>query len=205
MNEIHLFRALNAYLAVMFLVGLAQGLQFYLAIIGLVKKAPGRWPRLVRMLGEHVLALVTPGLLWPLTASLILMIGQWVSTIFIWPAADGFVLAQTDWMYWTVLIPVGFAMICWDIFRILQGTTLDSKALEPYLDLAEGVLHPTAAVFSKTFTFGRFNPATLVSAELKKHLSVIDQSMRTSLWSMNVSLLLRGLFASTLWLAFYRH
>ncbi len=202
MDQIHLFRAFNAYLTVMFLVSLAQSLQFYLAILGLVKKAPGRWPRLVRLIGQHAGALITPGLLWPLAGSMVLMVAQWVATMFIWPAADGFILGSVPFVAGIGISIVGTLMVGWDLYRILQGTTLDARAVEPYLALAEGALHPGAVVLSRTFSLGRFNPVNIVSAELKKQMSLLDRSMRVSLWWMLAALVLRGLFALGLWITY---
>jgi len=202
MNQINLFRAMNAYLVVMFIVGLAQSMQFYLGFISLVKKAPNRWPRLVRLAGRHIFCLVTPGLIWPLSASLFLMVVQCVASIYIWPSADEFVLGQTNIVFVSLLLPVGIAMVGLDLFRILQGTTLDSKAVEPFLNLAEGALHPGTVVVGKAVSLGRFNPVAIVSIEVKKHLLIIDEALKYSLWLITSSLVLRGIFASILWLAF---
>jgi hypothetical protein len=97
---------------------------------------------------------------------------------------------------------VGALMVGWDLYRILQGTTLDAHAVEPYLALAEGALHPGAVVLSRTFSLGRFNPVNIVSAELKKQMSLLDRSMRVSLWWMLAALVLRGLFALGLWITY---
>lgn len=202
MEEVHLFRALNAYLAIMFLAGLAQSLQFYFAVIGLIKMAAEKWPRLVRLVGQHSLILVTPGLLWPLAVSLVLMILQFMASVFIWPKSDGLLLGQIHGVYRAVLLPIGMAMVGWDLVRILKGNTLEPGALEPYLVLAEKALHPGTVALGKTLSFGQFNPVVLVSTEVKRHLSEIDQSLRASLWMTVTSLLLRGLFATTLWLSF---
>ena len=80
LNQIHLFRAMNAYLSVVFIVGLTQSVPLYLAVIRLVKKGPSRCPRLLRLVGKNALALVTPSLMFPLIASLLLTIGQCVAS-----------------------------------------------------------------------------------------------------------------------------
>jgi hypothetical protein len=202
LNQVHLFRAMNAYLSVVFIVGLAQSLLLYLAIIRLVKKGPSRWPRLLRLVGKNALALVTPSLMFPLIASLLLTIGQCVASLFIWPSADGFTFGQLSFYYCLLLIPIGSVMLAFDFFRIMQGSGFDSSSLEPILDIAEKALHPGAVAIGKTLSFGRLDTVGIISIKIKKFLSAFDLSLRAGLWLIVITLTLRAIFTAILWFAF---
>ena len=102
---------------------------------------------------------------------------QCVASIYIWSSADEFVLGQTNILFVSLLLPFGIAMVVMDLFKILQGTTLDSKAVEPFLNLSGGTMHPGSVVVGKALSLGRFNPVSIVSSDVKNHLLIIDEAL----------------------------
>src|SRR5262245_28551237 len=82
LNLIHVF---DFYLMAIFLLSTARRLGQYWAIAGIVFAAPGRWPRLLKVMKEHRTMFFTWSTLRPAFLALALCVIHSIATRIIWP------------------------------------------------------------------------------------------------------------------------
>src|SRR3954469_17138264 len=92
--DLRLIPFFGFYLAVFFLIGTVVRLRQYRAIVGLVRSMPARWPRLLRLLGQHYNILVTWGTFMPLLIVLALYLANYLASTHLWPHAETFTVAR---------------------------------------------------------------------------------------------------------------
>jgi hypothetical protein len=200
LNLIHLF---DFYLAVMFLVSLYRRTSQYRAIGGLVLAVPGRWPRLFELVRRHGMIFMTWNTFLPALLALVLSIIQMVLSRLLFPSAQiTFGTLSELYVAWPILLALGGAMIAFDMWGILQVSTVDQAEVAKYFDEAEYWLRSWTAPVVNFFTLGKINPRQMVSVEVQKALVEATQMINTNLWWITVQVSLRVAFGLALWLTY---
>lgn len=196
---LNLIRVFDFYLALMFLVSLVRRWEVYWDAVRLVVAVRGRWPRLVRRLGEHGSLLLNAAFIRPVLMALLLMAVQLVCSRAIWSHA---VLTGPDlWAGWWRLPAVVLAllpMLAVDAYFVICVGRFDRAETAKYLDQAETWLGWRGPLV-RAATLGMIDPHRMVDAEVKKSLAEIGTTVRSSLWWVSAQVALRVLFGLTLW------
>jgi hypothetical protein len=200
LNLIHLF---DFYLAVMFLVSLYRRMSQYRAIGGLVLAVPGRWPRLFELVRRHGMVFLTWSTFLPALLALGLSIIQMVLSRLVFPSAEiTFASLAQLYVAWPILLALGGAMIAFDMWGILEVSTVDQAEVAKYFDEAEYWLRSWTAPVVHFFTLGKINPRQMVRVEVQKALIEASQMINTNLWWITGQVSLRVAFGLALWLTY---
>jgi hypothetical protein len=200
LNLIHFF---DFYLALMFLVSVWLRIGQYRAIGGLALAGPGRWPRLLELIKEHRMVLMTWSTMLPALLALLLMLMQILASRVVWHHADltlG-VLAE-EWGAWPFVAVLGAAMLGTDLYCTFVVGEVDRETMEKYFDQAEFWLRSWRAPVVRVLTLGRINPRQMVHAEVRNALMEASRLLNSSLWWVSVQIGLRVAFGLALWLAY---
>jgi hypothetical protein len=190
LNLIHVF---DFYLMAMLLLSTARRLSQYWALAGIVFSAPGRWPRLLKVMKEHRAMFFTWSTLRPAFLALALAVIHSMATRVIWPDSKLTVEHLLD--YWWIL-PV-FIVTLVPIVRVGQ---VDRSETEQYLDQAEYWLTGRKAAVLRIFTLGYVDPRRMVSEEVQKTIVYLNDLMSRNFHWMSLQAGLRILFGLSLWL-----
>jgi hypothetical protein len=200
LNLIHLF---DFYLAVMFLASLYRRMSQYRAIGGLVLAVPGRWPRLFELVRRHGMIFLTWNTFLPALLALVLSIIQMVLSRLVFPGAElTFATLAQLYIAWPILLVLGSAMIAFDLWGILEVSTVDQAEVAKYFDEAEYWLRSWTAPVVHFFTLGKINPRQMVSVEVQKALVEASQMISINLWWITTQVSLRIAFGLALWLTY---
>jgi len=200
LNLIHLF---DFYLAVMFLVSLYRRMSQYRAIGGLVLSVPGRWPRLFELVRRHGMIFLTWNTFLPALLALGLSIIQMVLSWLLFPTAEiTFGSLAQLYVAWPILLILGGAMIAFDMWGILEVSTVNQAEVAKYFDEAEYWLRSWTAPVVHFFTLGKINPRQMVRVEVQKALLEASQMINTNLWWISGQVSLRVAFGLALWLTY---
>jgi hypothetical protein len=198
LNLIHVF---DFYLMAMLLLSTARRLSQYWELAGIVFSAPGRWPRLLKLMKEHRAMFFTWSMLRPAFLALALSVIHSLATRVIWPYSSLTVEHLLD--YWWIL-PVFIIMLApmlavdgYFLFRVGQ---VDRAETEKYLDQAEYWLTGRKATMVRIFTFGYVDPRRMVSDEVQKAIVDINELMSRNFHWIALQAGLRILFGLSLWL-----
>jgi hypothetical protein len=203
LNLLHLF---NFYLASMFLLSTVRRLSQYRAVGALMVSAPKRWPRLLELMKKHKAIFFTWSTLRPAALVLLLLGVNLIASRLLWPQAE---LTAVDLVRHWHLVPIALAtfapMAGLDLFFLIRVGKIDQKETEEQLDKAESWLTGWKAPVVRILTLGYVDPRRMVSAEIQKTLTAINQLMNRNLYWMSGQMATRVLFGLTLWLtwAFY--
>lgn len=204
--ELSPIRFFDFYLMLLFVASISRRLDLYRYVVGMVLRFPGRWPNLFKLVKEHRTVLLTFRTLLPALLVLMLFLVQLIASRLVWPEAarppTGLTVAKLAEYWWAVVlvVPLGIAMVCVDIWAILVVGQIDKALLEKYFDQAEYWLTSRTAHVVRFFTFGYINPRRLVSQEVQKALVGASRQLNTTMWWMNVQMGLRIAFGLSLWL-----
>ncbi|HEV3143544.1 MAG TPA: hypothetical protein VGZ47_06620 [Gemmataceae bacterium] len=198
LNLIHVF---DFYLMAMFLLGTARRLGQYWSLAAIVFSAPGRWPRLLKLMREHRAMFLTWSTFRPAFLALALAVIHSIATRVIWPQSRLTVenLLDTWWvlpLFIITLTPM-LAVDGYFLFRIGQ---VDRAETEKYLDQAEYWLTGHKATVVRIFTLGYVDPRRMVSEEVQKTIVYINELMSRNFHWISLQAGLRILFGLTLWL-----
>jgi hypothetical protein len=198
LNLIHLF---DFYLMLALLAGIAQRFGRYQAIGRLVVAGPSRWPRLLHLVRHHRMIFLNWSTVLPALLALVLSLVQWIASRKIWPSADLTAgrLAE-HWLAVAVTVPLGLAMIGFDVYGVVVVGELDRGLLEKYFDQAEYWLRSRTAHVVRVFTLGRINPRQMVNVEVRKALIEASRMLNSTLWWVTAQVGLRVAFGLSLWL-----
>jgi hypothetical protein len=205
LNLIHFF---DFYLATTFLLSTAVRVRQYLAVVGLVRSFPSRWPRLMALVSQHKSILLTWGTLRPALLALGLLVVQMVLSRFLFPDAGRPPYGITPgrllehWPALPFVAVFGLGMLAVDLYFILVVAPVDRPEVEKYLDQAEYWLKSWAAPVVKTFTLGWINPRQMVAVEVQTALVSASKELNATLWWVVLQTALRVAFGLTLWLTY---
>jgi hypothetical protein len=200
LNLIHLF---DFYLAVMFLISLYRRMSQYRAIGGLVLAVPGRWPRLFELVRRHGMIFLTWNTFLPALLALCLSIIQMSLSRLVFPSAEiTFASLAELYVAWPILLAVGGAMVAFDLWGILEVSTVNQAEVAKYFDEAEYWLRSWTAPVVHFFTLGRINPRQMVRVEVQKALLEASQMININLWWITGQVSLRVAFGLALWLTY---
>lgn len=198
-EPVNLIRVFDFYLALMLVVSLVRRWEVYADAVRLLVAVRGRWPRLVRRLGEHGSLLLNWEFFRPVLAALVLTAVQMVASRLIWPRATltGSDLRAEPWLLPAVLAPL-LPMLAVDLYFVVRVGRFDRAETVKYLDQAETWLGWRGPLV-RVATLGMVNPRRMVDDEVKKGLEGIGTTVRSSLWWVAAQTGLRVLFGLSLW------
>jgi len=204
--DFNLMYFLDFYFSLMFIVGTYRRFSQYQNISKLAFGGPGRWPRLLKLIGEHHAIFLTWTTLLPLVLGLSLSVAQLIASRVIWPEAGKPPHGMTLGLlveYWPVLfliVPFAGSMFGVDLYFLVRIGDFDRPQIEKYFDQAEYWLGSRAAHVVRAVTFGMINPRRMVADEVRKALIAAGNMLNTSLWWWNLQIALRFVFGLSLWL-----
>src|SRR5262249_23765787 len=138
--DLRLIRLFTFYLTLVFLLSTWLRVHQYQAIVALVRRVPGRWPRLFQLVKQHGNVFLTWGTSFPLALSLGLLLVQSVANHWIWPHADQRLTLAALLEVWPALPVVllcATAMVAFDVYGTVRVGEVDRKMMEKYFDQAE--------------------------------------------------------------------
>ena len=201
LKDVNLINLFGFYLAAMFLLGTMRRFGQYRAIGGILVAAPGRWPRLLKVMNEHRAIFLTWSTLRPAALALLLCVIHLIASRVVWPRAQLTVVHLLDsWALLPLLFAAGIPMLAVDVYFLVRVGRIDQPETEKYLDMAESWLTGWKATAVRVVTFGRIDPRRKVSEEVQKALTAISNLINRNLYWMSLQVGLRVVFGLTLWL-----
>jgi hypothetical protein len=182
--------------------------QQYRGIVELVRKVPGRWPRLFDMVKQHRGIFLTWSTLLPAALALALLAIQVFASRRVWPEAGqpplGLTLARLlDHLGATVGVGVcTLAMLAVDLYATVVVGELKPNELEGYFDQAEYWLSTWRAPVVRVLTLGYMNPRQMVRVEVRSSLVSVSQMLNSTLWWVSLQAGLRIACGLSLWLTY---
>jgi hypothetical protein len=204
--HLNLIHFLDFYFSLLFFIGLYRRVRQYQSIGKLALEGPTRWPRLLGLIHEHRMIFLTWGTVLPAILALALMLVQLIASRFLWPEAgqppDGLTVERLLelWPALPVVVPLGLAMVAFDIYTLFRVGVIDRAMMEKYFDQAEYWLCSGTAHVVRVVTFGFINPRKMVAEEVRKALIAVSAMLNYTLWWMNLQVGLRFAFGLSLWL-----
>ncbi len=198
-EPLNLIRVFDFYLALMFLISVMRRREVYWNAVRILVAVRGRWPRLVKRLAEHRSLLLNWSFFRPVVLALILTIVQMVCSRLIWPDA---VLLGSDlddewWKLAVFVLPLA-AMLAIDLYFIIRIGRFDHDGTVKDLDRAESWLGWKGPLV-RALTFGYVDPMKQVDAELRKNLSDLGITVRSSMLWVSAQIAARVNFGLALW------
>jgi hypothetical protein len=196
-----LIRFFEFYLALIFVVGIVLRVRQYLAVLAIVRRLPGRWPRLLQLMATKHGIFLNGRTVWPTVLTLALCLLNTLACHLVWPQAH---LTLGYLGQWWPLVPLvltpALAMVGLDVYGLTQIGTINRAEAEKYLDQAEWWLRHWSGNVIRVVTFGYVNPHQIVSVEVEKALHELNKMLHTTLWWVIAQTGLRILCGLTLWL-----
>jgi hypothetical protein len=205
--DLNLIRLFDFYLATTFLLSTAVRVRQYAAVLGVVRSAPARWPRVMDLVKQHRGVFLTWETAAPAALALVLMAVQMLASRLLWPDAGrpgGLTVGRL--VEHPLALPFvglfGLGMLAVDVYFILVVSEVDRGEIEKYLDQAEFWLRSWAAPVVKTVTFGYVNPRKMVDAEVQTTLASASKMLNVNLWWVVLQVALRVGYGLSLWLTY---
>jgi hypothetical protein len=201
--DLRLIRFYGFYLGLSFLLSTVACFRQYRAMVGLVRSMPARWPRLLKLLLQHLDLFLTWQTVLPLVLVLGLVLANTLANTWLWPEADEFTTAQlvNIWPMLPLVVVCGLGMVVMDVYAVWRAGKVDRPLLEKYFDQAEYWLRSWAAPVVHVFTFGHVNPRRMVAKEVRTALESASRMLTTSLWWGSLQTGLRITCGLSLWTA----
>jgi|SRR5712692_5732105 len=202
---LHVIRLFNLYLILVFLATTYARLRDYVKVLDLVRRVPGRWPRLFQLVKQHWNIFLTLNSLYPLLSSGGLLLVHTILTRLVWPFADDYLTVERlieNWATLFLVIPCTVAMIALDMYCALTASEIDTALLAKYFDQAEFWLKAWTAPVVRVFTLGYINPRQMVAAEVRNALTDASSMLHSTLWWMAWQAGVRIACGASLWLAY---
>lgn len=202
---INLIRVFDFYLAMMFLISLVRRWEVYWDAVRILVSVRGRWPRLLQRLGDHQSLLLNWAFFRPAVLTFGLTFVQMICSRVIWPQAvlTGPELQSNWWWVPVILVPL-VPMLAVDLYFVIRVGRFDRAETVKYLDQAENWLGWKGPLV-RVLTLGYVDPHKMVDDEVRKSLSSLGTTVRSSLWWVSLQIGLRILFGLTLWTAWAAH
>jgi hypothetical protein len=204
--SLHVMRLFYLYLILVFLITTYIRLRDYVKVLDLVRRVPGRWPRLFQLVKEHWNIFLTWQSFIPMLSSGGLVLGHTILTHFVWPSADEYLTVARLFENWSTLLlvlPCAIAMVAFDIYGAATAAPIDTKLSSKYFDQAEFWLRSWTAPVVHVFTLGYINPRQIVAVEVRNALESASQMLNSTLWWMAWQAGVRILCGASLWLAYF--
>jgi hypothetical protein len=205
--NLNLIHFLDFYFSFLFFVGTYRRFQQYQLFGKLALASPTRWPRLLKLIGDHRMLFLTWGTVLPALLTLALTLIQLIASRFVWPEAggqppDGLTVQRLldHWMALPLVVPLGLAMVAYDLYGLAVVGVIDRETTEKYFDQAEYWLGSHTAHVVRVVTFGYVNPRKMVADEVRKALLDASEMINSSLWWWIRQIGLRFAFGLSLWL-----
>jgi hypothetical protein len=200
MGDINLINLFDFYLAAFFLLSTARRWGQYQAIVSLLRRAPGRWPKLMAMLNQQRYVLLNRAAVGPVIVAFVMMSVQIVMSRLVLPEASVTLRDLREHsMYGVLLIAVSLPMIAVDAYFLIRVGTINESETSQYLDRAESWLANWKSTLIRVVTFGRVNPRQMVEMEVRKALQELRKLMARNFYWMALQYTLRVFFGLTLW------
>lgn len=206
--DLNLIRLFDFYLALMFLISTVLRVQQYRAILDLVRKVPGRWPRLFDLVKQHRGIFLTGSTLAPAALALVLLAIQMFASRRVWPEAGeppyGLTLSRLLEHHLAAVIVAAcmLTMLAVDLYATFAVGDFNHRELEKYFDQAEYWLTWWRAPVVRVFTLGYINPRQMVHTEVRSSLVSASQLLNSTLWWVSLQTGLRILSGLALWLTY---
>ncbi len=202
-GKLAVIRFLDFYFAFMFFAGTWRRIGQYHSVGQFVFAGPGRWPKLLELVGQYRTIFWT----WKMFPPALLALGLWLVQV----AASQLVFPESRleltlarlfelWPALFIIVPTGIAMLGFDGYSLYVVGQIDRKELEKYFDEAEFWLRSKTAHVVRVVSFGYINPRKMVAAEVEKALGAVGDMLNFTLWWVIVQMSLRLAFALSLWL-----
>jgi hypothetical protein len=204
--NLNLINFLDFYFSLLFFVGIYRRFMQYQNIGKLALACPSRWPRLLKLIHEHRMLFLTWGTVLPAVLALVLMLVQLIASRWLWPEAgerpDGLTVHRLGelWACLPLVVPLGLAMVAFDIYTLMRVGVVDREMIEKYFDQAEYWLSSGTAHVVRVVTFGFVNPRKMVAEEVRKALLAVSAMLNYTLWWTSLQVGLRFTFGLSLWL-----
>ena len=204
--HLNLINFFDFYLAWMFLASAYRRFRQYQTIGQLAFAWPGRWPRLMELIRQHRTLFLTWKTIAPAVLMLVALVLQLLASRLVWPQAgappDGleFHKLLEDWPALIFILPLGAAMVAFDLWGLLVVGEVNRAEMEKYFDQAEFWLRSPTAHVVKIATLGRINPRKMVHEETQKSLVAASDMINYNLWWISAQSGLRLAFGLALWL-----
>jgi hypothetical protein len=199
--NLDLIRFFEFYLAVIFVLSTALRVHQYLAVLGLLRAMPNRWPRLLPIIRQHHALFLTRETFLPAALALGLLGLHTFACRLVWPHAR---LTVADllrlWPAVPVVLVLGVAMTAFDVYTTVRVGKVDRPMIEKYLDQAEYWLGPWKVGVVRVVTLGIVNPQDIVSEEVRKALHELHRLLNSTLWWISVQTGLRLAYGLAVWL-----
>lgn len=208
LGRLNLIPFFDFYLALVFLASIALRVKQYREVAALFRAMPGRWPKLMQLIGQHKSLFLTRATVGPALLALVLTVIQVVASRLIWPEAgqpeSGLTVARLvdHWAALILVAALGAAMMGVDIYATVVVTDVNRSVMEKYFDQAEFWLQSWTAPVVHAFTLGWINPRKMVHAEVRKALEDASGQLNSALWWIVVQTGLRVAFGLALWITY---
>jgi hypothetical protein len=208
LSELNLIHFFDFYLALVFLASIGLRVHQYRAVVGLMRAMPGRWPKLMKLLGEHKSLFLTRETIGPAALALVLIVVQVVASRFIWPEAAkperGLTIARLieHLPACVVVTLLAASMVGVDIYSTFWVAEINRPEMEKYFDQAEYWLRAWRAPVVRFFTLGKVNPRAMVSMEVRKALESALRDLNSALWWICAQTGLRVAYGLAIWLTY---
>src|SRR5262245_40908367 len=131
--QLNLIRLFDFYLALIFVISTVARIRQYRAILALVRRVPGRWPRLFNLVKQNRIIFLTRGTFLPALLALGLVIINTLACRLVWDHAH---LTLTHLFELWPAIPVvgllGAAMVGMDVYATWTVGEVDRGQMEKY-------------------------------------------------------------------------
>lgn len=203
--SLNLIHFLDFYFALLFFAGIFRRWSQYQSVGNLVLAGPQRWPNLLKLLSEYRTIFLT----WPMILPALLALGLWVAQMlasrFVFPHAGEAESALTvgrlvdHWPALILVLPLGAAMVGFDLCTLYLIGQIDQAALEKHFDEAEYWLRSKTSDVVRVVSFGFINPRRMVAEEVEKALVEVGDMLSFNLWWVTIQVGIRLAFALSLW------
>ncbi len=200
--DLKLIRLFDFYLALTFIISMTLRIRQYGAVVKLIGTFGGRWPLLLKLVTKHRRIFLTWGTVWPLIASLGMLLLQTLASRLIWPQAHLSVdQLRASWPALAIVFVLCAGMIAFDIWGIVDVGEVNKAELEKYFDQAEFWLRSWKAPVVRFFTLGYIHPRKMVATEVKAALLSASAMLNYNLWWLAIQAGLRLLYGLSLWVS----
>jgi hypothetical protein len=208
LDQLNLIRFFDFYLALVFLASILLRVKQYREVGALFRAMPGRWPKLMQLIGRHKSLFLTRATVGPALLAFALIVIQMLASRLLWPEAGepehGLTIARLldHWVALIIVATIGATMVGVDIYATVVVTDVNRPEMEKYFDQAEFWLRSWTAPVVRAFTFGWINPRKMVTGEVRKALEVATSYLNTAIWWVVVQTGLRVSFGLALWITY---
>ena len=186
LNLIHLF---DFYLAVAFLASTMMRIGQYRDVLRLIRAVPGRWPRLLTLVKQHVSVFLSWSTLLPSALAPLLSVVHMFACRLVWPTATVTPTTLTAFgAAIPVLLVVGVTMLAVDVYATFTVGEFDHQLMQKYFDQAEYWLGSWTAPVVRLVTLGYVNPRQMVAVEVRKALLEASRLLNVTLWWVTAQL-----------------